>query len=39
MAFEEEFWALYPKRVSKEAARKAYERIIKSKLATVASLA
>jgi hypothetical protein len=37
-AFEEEFWPLYPKRVSKGAARKAYHRIIKSELATVEEL-
>lgn len=34
----EEWWSLYPKRVSKGAARKAYERIIKKKLATVEEL-
>src|SRR5439155_26110260 len=37
-AFEEEFWPFYPKRVSKGAARKAYERVIKSGLATVEQL-
>src|SRR5258708_14797086 len=37
-SFEEEFWPFYPKRVSKGAARKAYERIIKSNLATVEEL-
>ena len=34
----EEWWPHYPKRVSKGAARKAYARIIKSKLATVEQL-
>jgi hypothetical protein len=37
-SFEKEFWPFYPKRVSKGAARKAYERIIKSNLATVEEL-
>jgi hypothetical protein len=34
----EEWWCQYPKRVSKGAARKAYQRIIKSKQATVEQL-
>src|SRR5262249_10663037 len=34
----EEWWSLYPKRVSKGAARKVYARIIKSQLATVEEL-
>jgi hypothetical protein len=37
-SFDEEWWPLYPKRVSKGAARKAYIRIVKSKLATVEEL-
>jgi hypothetical protein len=34
----EEWWSLYPKRVSKGAARKVFERIIKKKLAPVEEL-
>jgi hypothetical protein len=34
----EEWWLLYPKRVSKGAARKAYAKVIKSDLATVDEL-
>jgi hypothetical protein len=34
----EQWWLLYPKRVSKGAARKAYAKVIKAKLATVEEL-